>query len=90
MPKPSTARMRKCHDGKVRFEKREDAAAAMNQMLARKARGGSPIVSVLRVYGCACGGFHFGRARGLINWDLVASYTPPAPKSKGKAHRAAT
>lgn len=66
----SKARMRKCHDGKQRYQTLKDAQAAAALMAARRAKQGSPIVSFLRAYGCACGGFHFGKTRD-IDWSKV-------------------
>jgi hypothetical protein len=59
-------------------------------MVKRKAKGKNPIVTYLRAYACACGGFHLGKARG-INWDLLgelekpAQWTAPASKQQVRA-----
>lgn len=74
MTAPKKARIRKCHDGKKRFESLIEAKAAITQMCKRKMKQGNPIVSHMRAYGCACGGFHIGSTRD-INWDLVAELT---------------
>lgn len=66
---PPKVRMRKCH-GKRRFGSLREAQAAAATMAARKAKQGNPIVSFLRAYGCACGGFHFGKTRD-IDWSKV-------------------
>lgn len=81
MTGPSKSRMRKCHDGKRRFNTIEEAKAAAGMLKRRKAKTGSPIVSVLRAYGCACGGFHVGKTRG-IDWDLVTKVSQPVKLSE--------
>lgn len=75
MPGPSKKRMRSCHDGKRRYDTKPDADAALVAFLKRRQKQGTPIVTMMQVYGCACGGFHFGRTR-TINWDLVNNYDP--------------
>lgn len=70
MTKPSKAKMRACHEGKHRYETEQQAKDAMHGWIHKRSKGKSPIVSVMHVYGCACGGFHIGRSRG-INWDAV-------------------
>lgn len=74
---PSKRRLRKCCEGKQRFETLKDAQGAMHGMKRRKEKNGTAIVTVMRAYGCACGGFHFGRTRG-IDWELVARLSKPA------------
>jgi len=64
--------MRRCHEGKQRFATLEQAQAAAAALVRRRAEQGQPIVTWLRAYGCACGGFHFGRTH-QINWDLIRS-----------------
>lgn len=70
MPGPKKSRMRRCHDGKKRYESHAEATAAMLGMINRKRAKGDAVVTFLRVYGCACGGFHFGRTK-EINWAAV-------------------
>lgn len=76
--KSSKARMRKCCNGKRRFDTIEQAKAAAAALAHDKSRKGDPIVTHLRAYGCACGGFHFGRTRS-IDWDRVAEASKPNP-----------
>jgi hypothetical protein len=78
MTAPSKGRMRRCHEGKQQFATLKDAQAAANGMTRRKAAAGAgkAIVSWVRAYGCACGGFHIGKTR-EINWALVAELSIP-------------
>ena len=46
----------------------------MHALLRRREKEGNPIVAVMQVYGCSCGGFHVGSSR-AINWDRVAAVT---------------
>jgi hypothetical protein len=68
--KPPARRMRKCHNGKRAFPTLDAARAAAADMARRKEKQGSPIVTYLRAYGCACGQFHFGKTRD-IDWSRV-------------------
>lgn len=70
-------RMRRCHEGKQRFATLAEAQAAAASLVRRRAQQGQPIVTWMRAYGCACGGFHFGRT-GRINWDAVSSHVADA------------
>jgi len=81
MPAPSKKRMRSCHDGKRRYNSLDEAKAAASAFARKKAKTGSPIVTFLRAYGCACGGFHIGKTRG-INWDLVREVSQPVRLSQ--------
>jgi hypothetical protein len=81
MNAPSKKRMRACHEGKRRYKTLEEAKAAAGGMVRRKAKGGNPIVSIVRAYGCACGGFHVGKSRG-IDWDLVSKVSVPVKLSE--------
>lgn len=64
------SRMRRCHDGKKRYETHAEATTARVGMINRKRTTGNAVATFLRVYGCACGGFHFGRTK-EINWAAV-------------------
>lgn len=57
-------------DGKVAYPTLKAAQAAAASMCARKSKQGSPVVTFLRAYGCACGRFHYGRTRD-IDWSKV-------------------
>lgn len=70
MSGPARARMRRCHDGKQRYATLKEAQAAAAALAHRKAKQGNPIVTFLRAYRCACGGFHFGNTRN-IDWSKV-------------------
>jgi hypothetical protein len=70
MTSPSKKRMRSCHEGKKRYNDIKEAEAALFGWLNKRKKLGNPIVSFMQVYGCACGGFHIGRSRG-INWAAV-------------------
>lgn len=74
MPKPDKRQPRKCPKRKRRFNTEEEARASMHALLRRREKEGNPIVSVMQVYGCSCGGFHVGSSR-AINWDRVAAVT---------------
>ena len=67
--KPAKRRNR-CHEGKQRFLTLEAAQAAAAGLARRKDKQGNTIVTFLRAYACACGGFHLGKTR-EINWSLV-------------------
>lgn len=67
---PNKAHMRRCHEGKRRFSTLREAQAAAAGMAKRKDKQGNTIVTFLRAYGCACGGYHFGKTK-EINWALV-------------------
>jgi hypothetical protein len=84
MAGPSKARMRSCHEGKRRYETLEQAQAAAGMMRKRKAKQGVPIVSFVRAYGCACGGFHVGKSRD-IDWNLVTKVSLPVKLSEKHA-----
>jgi hypothetical protein len=75
MSRTDTHKPRKCPHRKLRHDTEEQARAAMNALLRRRDKRGNPIVALMRVYGCSCGGFHVGSSRG-INWDKVAELTP--------------
>jgi hypothetical protein len=75
MPRTDQLKPRKCPQRKLRHNTEEQARAAMNALLRRRDKQGNPIVAVMKVYGCSCGGFHVGSSRG-INWDKVAELTP--------------
>jgi len=63
-------RMKRCHEGKQRFDTLKQAQAAASSMADRKAKQGNQIVTWLRAYGCPCGGFHFGKTKD-IDWSRV-------------------
>ena len=69
-PQAKTAGKHICPNKKIRHETRDAAMTALVGMLKKKQEQGTPVVASLRVYGCACGGFHIGRTTG-INWDVV-------------------
>lgn len=71
MNTPSKKRMRSCHEGKRRYATEQEAKDSMFGWMNKRKKKGSPVVSLMRVYGCACGGFHIGRIKGGINWDAV-------------------
>lgn len=67
---PNAKLMKKCHEGKRRFNTIEEAKSTVNSLIRHKKKQGNDIVTFMRAYGCACGGFHFGKTRG-INWDAI-------------------
>lgn len=69
-PQGKAAGKHTCPHKKIRHESRDAAMTALVGMLKKKQEQGTPVVASLRVYGCACGGFHIGRTTG-INWDVV-------------------
>jgi hypothetical protein len=87
MDAPSKKRMRSCHDGKKRYTTLEAAKTAAAILVRRKAKAGSPIVSRVNAYPCSCGGFHIGKSRGGINWDLVSKVSKPVKLSELEAAR---
>jgi hypothetical protein len=87
MNAPSKKKMRACHEGKQRYTTMEAAQAAAGILVRRKAKGVSPIVSRVNAYPCACGGFHIGKSRGGINWDLVSKVSTPVKLSELEAAR---
>lgn len=79
--------MLSCHEGKQRYKTMEAAQAAAAMLVRRKAKGSSPIVSRVNAYPCSCGGFHIGKSRGTINWDLVSKVSKPVKLSELEAAR---
>jgi hypothetical protein len=75
MSRTDARKPRKCPHRKQRHNTEAQARAAMHALLRRRDKQGNPIVAVMQVYGCSCGGFHVGSSRG-INWDKVAALTP--------------
>ncbi len=65
-----TKKRNKACDGKVRFNSLKEAQDSLYGMKRRKDKQGKQIVSVLRAYGCSCGGFHYGKT-GKIDWSKV-------------------
>lgn len=74
--KPNKRRMKQCHDGKRRHETLDLAKRALWHFVKKRAEKGDAIVTFMRAYGCACGGFHIGRTK-EINWELVAKLSEP-------------
>ncbi|WP_391857187.1 hypothetical protein [Vibrio cidicii] len=66
----------KCNGRKHGYNTEQEAQAAKHNWICRRKRQGNPIVNIMHVYGCECGKFHIGRARGSINWDFVHSIRP--------------
>lgn len=56
--------------GKRQYKTFDEARTAAAGMANRKAKQGNTIVTFLKAYGCACGGYHVGRTRD-IDWSRV-------------------
>lgn len=69
MSKPDPRRFKSC-GGKRRHGTMLHAQAALASLLRTRQKQGNPIVSVMRCYGCACGGFHVGSSK-QIDWRRV-------------------
>lgn len=68
-------------ESKKRYETIEAAKTGIMQMVRKKAAKGDPIVTYLRAYGCACGGFHVGKSRD-INWDAFKALEAERQKAR--------